>query len=298
MTQAAPDRVLFGLGLGVIAYALFSLHDATNKYLVGFLPVWQVLFFRSVTIVALSLSIGRRPLVERLIATKLKRPLALRAMLTLLAWLCYYSAARTLPLAQLLTLYFSAPIITTLLARPLLGEDVSPARWASVLIGFIGVVIAVDPGGIKVGWPVMLVLAAAAMWGYAIILMRQIARQEPSSVQVLGQNLCFLIVTGVLSIFTWTSPTGFQLLLLAGIGVVGGGGQYLLFEASRITPASAMATMEYTALIWAFMLGYLVFGDIPTLPVWIGAATITASGVLLVVMERRKADITARRGSG
>ena len=288
MTTPSPDRVLFGLGLGVIAYALFSMHDATNKYLVGFLPVWQVLFFRSVTIVVVTLAIGRRALVERLIASPLKLPLAMRAALTLVAWLCYYTAARDMPLAQLMTIYFSAPIITTLLARPLLGEYVSPARWASVLIGFVGVVIAVDPGGLQVGWPIFLVLAAAAMWGYAIILMRQIARLEPSGVQVLMQNLCFLLVTGVLSAFTWTAPSGFQLLLLASIGVMGGIGQYVLLEASRITPASAMSTMEYTGLLWAFALGYLVFGDIPTLPVWIGAATITASGVLLVVMEHRR----------
>jgi drug/metabolite transporter (DMT)-like permease len=269
-----------GLGLGVMAYALFSVHDATNKYLVASLPVWQVLFFRSVTIVIVCLAIGRRKLLIRLVETPLKVPLAARGLLTLVAWMCYFSASRYLPLAQLLTLYFSAPILTTLLAKPLLGEHVTPMRWASVLLGFVGV-------GMQASWPMLLVLASAAMWGYAIILMRQIARQEPSILQMLVQNLTFLVLTGALSIFTWVSPDPFQLMLLFAIGVIGGIGQYCLFEGSRLAPAAVMSAMEYTSLLWAFVLGYLIFGDIPTLPVWIGAATILLSGVVLVTSEWR-----------
>lgn len=281
------DRVMAGLGLGVMAYALFSVHDATNKYLVASLPVWQVLFFRSVTIVIVCLAIGRRKLLIRLVATPMKVPLAARGLLTLAAWMCYFSASRYLPLAQLLTLYFSAPILTTLLAKPLLGEHVTPMRWVSVLLGFVGVVIAVDPVGMEASWPMLLVLASAAMWGYAIILMRQIARKEPSMLQMLVQNLTFLVLTGALSIFTWVSPDPFQLMLLFAIGVIGGIGQYFLFEGSRLAPAAVMSAMEYTSLLWAFVLGYLIFGDIPTLPVWIGAATILLSGVVLVTSERR-----------
>jgi len=281
------DRVMAGIGLGVLAYALFSVHDATNKYLVGFMPVWQVLFFRSITIVVICLTIGRGKLLARLVETPLKAPLAARGLLTLTAWICYFTAARSLPLAQLLTVYFSAPILTTLLARPLLGEHVTPTRWASVLIGFVGVVIAVDPVGMTASWPMLLVLAAAAMWGYAIILMRQIARKEPSLLQMLVQNLTFLVLTGALTIFTWTPPSGFQLLLLLSVGIIGGIGQYALFEGSRLAPAAVMSAMEYSSLLWAFVLGYLIFGDVPTLPVWIGAGTILTSGVLLVASERR-----------
>ncbi len=285
------DRVMAGIGLGVMAYALFSVHDATNKYLVASLPVWQVLFFRSVTIVVVCLAIGRRNLVIRLIETPMKLPLAARGLLTLAAWTCYFTASRYLPLAQLLTVYFSAPILTTLLAKPLLGEHVTPMRWASILLGFVGVVIAVDPVGMEASWPMLLVLASAAMWGYAIILMRQIARKEPSMLQMLVQNLTFLVLTGALSIFTWVSPDPFQLLLLFAIGVIGGIGQYFLFEGSRLAPAAVMSAMEYTSLLWAFVLGYLIFGDIPTLPVWIGAGTILLSGVVLVTSEAR-----ARKG--
>ena len=100
------------------------------------IPAWEVLLFRSAVIVCFCLGVGGRAVRARAVATPIKRVLLLRATITLVAWLCYYSAARALPLAQLLTLYFAAPVITTLLAVPLLGERVPPSRWASVACGF------------------------------------------------------------------------------------------------------------------------------------------------------------------
>src|SRR6185437_9123895 len=113
-----------GIALAVTAYACFSVHDATVKWLVALLPVWQVLFVRSTFIVIGAVAIGRTALLQRALASPLKGALLLRAALTLAAWLCYYSAARTLGLAELTTLYFSAPLIVTLLSVPLLGERV------------------------------------------------------------------------------------------------------------------------------------------------------------------------------
>jgi len=287
VTPAPGDRVLLGIGLGVLAYSLFAVHDATNKYLVAFLPVWQVLFFRSATIALACLAIGRGALLARAVATPLKGPLALRAAITLAAWLCYYTAARSLPLAQLLTLYFSSPIMTTLLAIPLLGERISRSRWVSLGLGFAGVLLASDPFGVRFSLPTGLVLIAAGLWGYAIILMRQIARREASLLQMFYQNMCFLVVTGALTLFTWQVPTVFQLLLLLAVGVLGGLGQFALFESARLAPASVMGTVEYIALPWAFVLGWLVFGDALSVPVAAGAGLIFLAGLLLVTMERR-----------
>jgi drug/metabolite transporter (DMT)-like permease len=286
--SGGAERVMTGILLGVLAYSLFSLHDATNKYLVAFLPVWQVLFFRSLTIVFACLVIGRGKLLASAVTTTLKLPLIGRGLLTLAAWLCYYSAARSLPLAQLLTLYFSAPIITTLLAIRLLGEKVTRARWISLIIAFAGVLVASDPLGVQLSWATALVLIAAGLWGYAIVLMRQIARLESSMLQMLYQNVCFLLITGALTAATYVEPSPWQVLLLAGVGVLGGVGQFALFEAARMAPAAVMATVEYSALLWAFLLGWLVFGEIPLPAVWAGAGLICVAGVFLVVAERRK----------
>jgi drug/metabolite transporter (DMT)-like permease len=204
------------------------------------------------------------------------------------AWLCYYTAARTMGLGQLLTLYFAAPIIVTLLAARVLGETVTRARWVAVCVGFVGVMAASDPFGVPASVATVLVLIAAALWGYAIILMRQIARRETSLVQMLFNNAFFLVCTGVACLFSWRTPDLPSVALLVSVGVFGGLAQFLVFEMARRTPASVMATVEYTALIWAFLLGYVIWGDIPAPAVWFGAALIALAGCILVVSERTR----------
>ena len=227
----------------------------------------------------------------------------MRGAINLLAWLAYYTAARSMQLAQLLTLYFSAPLIITLLARPMLGERVTTVRWISVLIGFAGVLVASDPFGVRVSSATFLVLTAAVLWAIGILLMRQIARSEASMVQMFAQNLCFLVATGALTAFTWKTPTSLEFLLLLGVGVLGGAGQFTMFEAIRYAPASVMATVEYSALVWGFVLGYLVWGDVPPVAIFAGAALILSAGLFLVFMERRAASkkrkhSPQRRGGG
>jgi drug/metabolite transporter (DMT)-like permease len=129
------DRIPLGIMLGAIAYVLFTLHDAANKWLAQFFPVWQMMMFRSAVVVFFCLAIGRRALIERAIVTPAKLPMLWRGALTLTAWLLYYTAARQMPLAELQTLYFSSPIMTALLAIPLLGEKISRGRWVSSVWG-------------------------------------------------------------------------------------------------------------------------------------------------------------------
>jgi drug/metabolite transporter (DMT)-like permease len=288
----AADRAMVGIGLGVLAYVFFSGHDATIKFLVESLPVWQILFVRSAIITVMCLCIGRTPLVAQAARTKLKTPLLLRGLLTLVAWLCYYTAARSLPLAQLITLYFAAPLIVTVLAAPVLGEVVTRGRWIAVALGFAGVMVASDPLGVRLSWPTVLVLFAACLWGYGVLLMRQIARRESSLLQILASNLVFVIATGAMSLADWQPVHAMQLWLLLAVGVLGGLGQFCLFEGARRAPATVMATVEYSGLLWAFVLGYAIFGDIPRPAVFAGAALIVCAGVLLIGTERR----AARRG--
>jgi len=207
------------------------------------------------------------------------------------AWLCYYTASRSLPLAQLLSLYFASPLAVTVLAGPLLGERVTRARWGAVLVGFAGIVMATDPLDLRLSLPTVLVLIAAALWGYGVILMRRIARRESSMLQMLYTNGTFLLGTGVACAFVWQTPSWSEAALLLTIGVLGGLAQFALFESCRHAPASVMATVEYTALIWAFILGYVIWGDIPVPAVFIGAGLILLAGMLLVVAERHAARV-------
>ncbi|MGA9865923.1 MAG: DMT family transporter [Acetobacteraceae bacterium] len=283
----ALSPAALGIVLGVLAYALFGVHDASIKWLVADLPVVQVVFIRSAAVFAACLALGRRGLMERAVATPMKAPLLFRGFITFCAWICYFTAARSLTLAQLLCLYFAAPLMVTVLAAPLLGERVGAGRWAAVLIGFVGVLVATDPWGVPFSLATALVLIAAGLWGYGVILMRQIARRESSLLQIAYINAVFLVGSGIGCVFLWQRPDASQLALLLGVALFGGIGQFALFESARRAPAAVLATVEYSSLLWAFVLGYLIWGDIPRPAVFAGGAVILLAGVVLVTVERR-----------
>ncbi|MDE2517746.1 MAG: DMT family transporter [Rhodospirillales bacterium] len=287
MRNAWQGQVLAGMGLGALAYAMFSVHDAGIKWLVAILPVWQVVWVRSGLITAFCLLTGRTRLVERAIASPVRATSLWRGIMVLVAWLFYFTASRRLPLAQMTSLYFAAPLMVTVMAAPMLGERVSRGRWAAVALGFAGVMLASDPGGVRASLPAAMVLLAAALWAYGVILMRKVARHEPSIVQVFVTNACFFVSTTIPTLWLWHPMAPGQWLLLGGVAAIGGLAQFTLFEGARFAPASVLATVEYSSLIWAFLLGALIWGDDPTRPVLLGAALIVAAGVLLLAMERR-----------
>lgn len=282
------DKVMAGILLTSLAYFLFTVHDAAVKLLVAGYAVWQVMFFRSVTILAGCLAIGGRDLVRQAAASPTVRPMFLRSFLILSAWLCYYTAAKDLQLAELTTIYFAAPVIITVMSIPLLGESVPPIRWAAVLIGFVGVFVACNPVGIGLTLPVVLVLAAAFLWSLSIVLLRMIAMRERTLVQLVLNNGFFMVAAGIGTWFTWVTPQPGDLALLVGAGVLGGFAQFALFEGMKKAPVSIIAPFEYTSLVWSFLLGWLIWSDVPRPEVFWGAALIVAAGVVIILSEQRR----------
>ncbi|MEI2298109.1 DMT family transporter [Ensifer sp. MJa1] len=280
--------VLSGIVMTTFSYFLFSLQDASVKWLVVGYSVWQILFIRSITILVLCLGIGRGKLVRDAIASPVVKPLFVRNLLLLAAWLSYFNAARDLGLAEMTTLYYAAPIIVTLLAVPMLKEDVPPIRWFAVFVGFVGVLVACDPlgTGMKLSLPVVLALMAAVFWAIGTVMLRKTALQETTLVQMTISNVFFIAMTGLAVGFFWTPPAFFDVALMAGTGVIAGMGQFALFEGMRRAPISVIAPFEYTSLVWAFGLGFLIWGDVPAMNVFAGAALIFAAGVLIIVGER------------
>jgi drug/metabolite transporter (DMT)-like permease len=167
----------------------------------------------------------------------------------------------------------------------MLGEKVPPARWAFILIGFAGVVVACWPAALDAWWPVGLVLLAALLLAYSMILIRQIARAEPTLVQMLVANTTFLILCGAAMPWAWVTPDLIGLALMLLVGVIGAAGQFTIIESIRQVPASVVAPLEFTALVWSFLLGYAIWGDVPDWPVFVGAALILASGTMIVTSE-------------
>jgi drug/metabolite transporter (DMT)-like permease len=285
VTVETRDRVLAGILFVSLAYFLFTVHDAVVKLLVVAIPVWQVLFFRSLTILAGCLIFGRRAIFVEAARSPIVKPMFLRSLLILTAWLCFYTAARDLQLAELTTIYYAAPIIVTVLSIFLLKEKVPLIRWGAVAIGFLGVFIACDPADLGFSWPVLLVLAAAVLWGTAIVLMRKIAVQDKSIVQMVLSNSFFLVTAGLPLIYLWTTPSLWQIALLISAGALGGFAQFTLFEGMKRAPASVIAPFEYTALVWSFLLGYLIWSDVPRSGVFVGACLIVGAGLMVVASE-------------
>lgn len=273
------------------SYFLFTLHDAVIKLLVTDVSVWQIIFFRSLAILVACVAIGGRGFVRRVARSSIARTMAVRSVVLLAAWLSYYTAAKSLQLAELTTIYYAAPIVATLLAIPLLGEKVPAARWAAIILGFIGVLIAANPVGLTISLPVGLALLAAVLWAGASVLLRKSAMSESTLVQMTLTNACFVLLTFGMAAYHWQPVSLKSGLLLALVGLLGGGAQASLFEAMRRAPVSVLAPFEYSSLIWAFVLGYVIWNDIPAHNVAIGAALIFCAGLLIISSER----LAARR---
>lgn len=279
-----------GFGLGILlvslSYFLFSSHDAVIKLLVQSVSVWQVLFFRSVTVFACCLVIGGRRNVVRSATSDIVKLMAVRSLFLLAAWISFYTAAKSLQLGELTTIYFAAPVVATLLAGPMLKEHVPPSRWLAVVIGFIGVVIASNPSGLTVSLPAYLALQAACLWAFSTVLLRRTAMHETSLVQMTITNFFFVLLTALMLALEWRDVDLMKTLMLLAVGVLGGLAQYTYFEAMRRAPVSVLAPFEYTSLVWAFALGYLIWGDVPAHNVTAGAVLISGAGLLIVFGDR------------
>lgn len=287
---------LTGFALACGGYSLFAIQDAAVKWLVAAYAVPQVLFLRSVVIVTLSSVLVRRYRHPSILVSPHRASLFLRAMLMLAAWLCYYSAARHLGLAEMTTLYFCAPLIVVALSIVVLGEKVGMMRWFACLAGFAGVVIAADPLEAPSLMPALLVLCAGFCWALSTIMLRLYGRTESTLNQMLATSLAFMLVCGPTLPFLWVWPDALGWGLMVGLGLVSAGGQYLLYESFRHAEASSLAPMEYTGLVWAFLYGYVIWAEVPSWNVILGAVLIVASSLTLIWWERRMvlADIRDR----
>lgn len=286
------DRVMVGIALTMVAYLLFSTQDALIKLLVSGIAVWQILFVRSIVVLAGCAMTAGPGIFRDAARSPILVAMILRSFLILAAWLCYYTAARDLQLAELTTIYFGAPVMVTVLSVLWLGEKVPLLRWAAVLVGFAGVFVACDPTSLGLTLPILLVLAAGFFWALSIVMIRKMAMQEKTSVQVVLNNAFFLVIAGIPTVFVWVQPTLVELGLMVAVGVLGGIAQFSLFSGMRRAEASVIAPFEYTSLLWAFVLGYLIWGDVPRQAVVAGAVLILFAGLIMIASERYRRSVS------
>lgn len=272
--------------MGFAAYSLFSVHDTLVKLVVADIAVVQILLLRSVVIAAIAFAFGRMTMVEQMVRSRSKWPMFWRATTTLAAWCLYYVNGTQMQLAEMTTLYYFAPVITLVLAIVFLKERLTLPRTLAALLGFAGVIVACNPAGISFGVPAMMVLAAATLWSIAMILMRAMSKSESSLVLIFSLNAFYVVVLIPFVLMDLRPMTLFQVGAVVATGLIGGCAQYILVEAARRVPASVLGTVEYSALIWSFVLGALVFGELPAPVVFVGAGLIVLAGVTLAWSER------------
>jgi S-adenosylmethionine uptake transporter len=288
-------KPLAGISLASAGYACFAMQDALVKWMVASYEVPQILFVRSLVIVLITgalLRIRRHPSILK---SPYRGTVVLRAALMLIAWLLYYNAARYLGLAELTTLYFSAPIITIFLSILVLKEAVGAGRWIACVGGFVGVVIAANPSHSPNLIPAAMCIVAGFCWAWSTILIRLVSRSESTLTQMFATSLLFGIACAASFPWIWRTPDLEGWMLMVGLGLVATLGQFLLYEGFRYAPASALAPVEYTGLIWAFLYGYAIWAEIPPANVFVGAFLIVAFSMLLVAWERREEVLAQRR---
>jgi len=210
-----------------------------------------------------------------------------RAAINTVAMLSFYYALSTTPLAEVSALAFSSPIFATLLAMLFLGERVRLRRWMAILVGFAGTFVVIRPGFESVGPGQIAVLLSSATWAVALILIKLLGRTESSLTITAYMTLLMTPMSLFPAIAVWQWPTAETFAWLALLGIAGTTGQLLVTQALKEGDTSVVMPIDFLKLIWAASLGFLWFGEVPTIFTWTGGAMIFASTTYIAVREHQ-----------
>jgi len=286
--DSARNR-LTGIALVSLCYVLFTLLDGTAKWLVASLPVIVVVWLRFLMHAVLASALLFPLRGRRLVMNRHWRWHLLRALMFVLMTGINFWALQYLQLAITSSIMFIVPIITALMAAPMLGEKIDRGRWAAILAGFAGVLVIVRPGGADFHPAMLLALVNATLYAMFNLMTRRLAAYDsPETIQYLPA-LGAAILLAPFALTAWQAPSGWLEWTLACLmGALGGLGHYLLAAAHRYAPATAIAPFLYQQVLYMALFGYLVFGDVPAPAVWIGAAIVVGSGLYLFARERAR----------
>ena len=278
---------LKGVLLALLAFALFSSHDAVVKVLGGSYAPFQILFFSVllgfplVTILLL-----RDQTVSNLIPRHPWWTLA-RTVAAVITGLSAFYAFSVLPLAQTYAIIFAGPLVITILSVPMLGETVRLRRWLAVIIGLVGVLVVLRPGTTELTLGHASALACAICGAFASVVVRKIGREERSTVLMLYPMVANFFLMGALLPFVYVPLPIEDLGLQALMALLGTFATLLLIKAYMLADAAMVAPMQYSQIIWATLFGALFFAEVPDLYTGLGAAIIILSGLYIVFRESR-----------
>lgn len=278
--MAGPAVMLLGM-------LLFALNDAMGKWLVASFGLGQVILIRSIAALLILAPFlwmaGLKPVVEA------ERPglQLMRVIFSTLELFCFYYAVMYLPLADVMTYWLAAPIYVAAAAPFLLGEKVGWRRWSAIAVGFIGVIITLEPSSAMFTMPALISIIGTAAFAFMMLSGRSL-RATPDKTLVLFQTGGAALAGLVFAPFDWTPLTSMtEILLLGLLGVVAMGAHMLVNRALKISDAATVAPLQYTLLLWAVVFGYFFFNEVPRLTMLVGATLIVGSGLFIFFREQQ-----------
>lgn len=268
--------------------AMFSVNDALGKWLLLEYSVGELLLIRSAAALVLLVPFVWNTGVAPFVAAPQPALQMARVLLSALEVAMFFWAVSHLPLADTVTFYLASPIYVTALSVVLLGERVGWRRWSAVTVGFVGVLLALRPSAASFTLPALIALGGSFFFAVLMVTTRML-RKTPDTVLISGQIVATLLFGAVFAPAGWVTPSFRDFLLLSLFGVISIVALACVNRALKLAPASIVVPYQYTMIIWAVILGYVVFDDAPDLFTIAGAAIIIAAG--LYIFWREQAQI-------
>ncbi len=285
-SHASANRV--GILAMIVAMACFIVNDALVKYASQTMAAAQLIFVRGVVASVLVLAVAQAMGATRRIRETARGWVAVRAVVDAVATVLFLVSLFHLPLANATAINMTSPLFITVLAAMFIGERLGPARWLAVGVGFLGVLLIIQPQAEGFNVYALVCLLATVLLSVRDLLTRRVPPRVPSILITLSNSLAVTLLAGALSLIEGWRPYGaFELGLLAVAAVFLSTAYYLIVVSTRRGDLSLVAPFRYTALLFATIAGFVVWGETPNALGWSGIALVVASGIYVLRASRR-----------
>lgn len=289
MNAGAVPRPIVGILFMCMASSLFPVMNGLVKVLSATYSSEQIIWARTASHLLFVLLLFGPKFGVRIFRTVRPGVQLARSLVLLASTSFFFSGVKFIPLAEAASISFMAPFVVALLALPVLGERVSPGRLAAIGVGFLGVLIVIRPGSDVFRWASLLIVGSAVCYATYQILTRRVAGHDRPETSVVYSALVGTAVMSAVVPFSWIAPVSLSdALLLASLGVFGGLGHYCVAQAMTYAKASVVSPFQYWQMVGSVLVGYLLFGEMPDLYTWLGAAVIIGSGLFIGWRETRE----------
>jgi drug/metabolite transporter (DMT)-like permease len=282
---AAPrrsSRPLLGVLFMCAACALFPIMNGIVKLLAATYDPRQIVWFRIVIHLVLVALVFMPRMGLGLFRTRQIGSQLVNSVMMLLSTLLFFSAVKSVGVAEAISISFVAPLAVVFLAWPLLGERITARRVVAVVVGFIGVLVVIRPGTSVFQWASVLLLGSAICYAIYQIIIRRLAGVDHPATSIFYSVLLGAILMSMLVPFVWVTPRNWlDWVLLLSLGALGGLGHYCVAKAMTYASANFVAPFNYTQMIGSVIVGYLMFAEVPDLYTWAGTALIVGAGLLV-----------------